>query len=123
MKGSRRPTRIVALLLFALALTACAFGQPNSWTLKAHMLQSRTRGAAATGPDGRIYVFGGITQPDPSSTIGLDTAEAYDPTTDTWSPIASLPEVRADHVAITGPDGLIYIIGGKNSSILTSVYA
>jgi len=113
MKGSRCQSRIVALLLLLMTLASCAWSQVNTWTYKAHMQSARWNHAAATGPDGRIYVFGGRSGGGLIST--LDSAEEYDPDNDTWTPIASLPEPRESFAAVTGPDGKIYIFGGQNN--------
>ena len=101
--------RLVLLLLFAL-FACIASAQVNTWTLRAHMLKARCRFGAATGPDGRIYVFGG------QDTIGqfetdYKSAEVYDPSTDTWSAIADMPDVALDTCAAKSADGRIFIVG------------
>ena len=68
------------------------------------MPTARTLLAAATGPDGRIYAFGGSSG---------DTAEAYDPIADTWSTVAPMPTPRSLLSAATGSDGRIYVLGGS----------
>ncbi len=87
----------------------------NTWTPVAAMLTPRSELAAvtATGPDGRsrIYAIGGRN----ADHIPLDTVEAYDPETDTWTPVAPMPTPRARLAAATGPDGKIYAIGGIDS--------
>ena len=75
------------------------------------MLTARFRLAAASGSDG-LHALGGV---DASSTI-LATHEIYDPATNHWSPAkTTMPTARAGHAAVTGPDGLIYVIGGYDS--------
>jgi N-acetylneuraminic acid mutarotase len=69
-------------------------------------------GAAATGADGHIYAIGGSTGP-PLGTI-LDTVEAYNPLTNTWTTVSLLPSARAQLAATTGQDGRIYVTGGYN---------
>jgi N-acetylneuraminic acid mutarotase len=61
--------------------------------------------------DGKIYVSGGFT------TLGelSDAFEAYDPVTNTWTTLASLSEVRADH-ASAAAHGKLYVFGGFTSS-------
>lgn len=88
----------------------------NSWSnppplVLAPMLTARFRLAAASGPDG-LHALGGV---DASLTI-LKTHEIYDPATNHWSPAkTTMPTARAAHAAVTGPDGLIYVIGGYDS--------
>jgi N-acetylneuraminic acid mutarotase len=65
----------------------------------------------ARGPDGRLYVVGGM------NTYGMETnaAEGYNPTSNTWSSIASMPEAAFGIAAARGTDGRIYVIdGGAN---------
>src|SRR4051794_7102937 len=67
--------------------------------------------AAATGTDGRIYVFGGSDVNGES----IETVQVYDPVTKTWGVSASMPTARSDAAAVAGKDGLIYVIGGLQS--------
>ena len=41
-----------------------------------------------------------------------NTVEAYNPSTNTWAPVASMSTVRGQLAATTGRDGRIYVIGG-----------
>ena len=104
-----RPNRLLTCLLF-FALCVTSFAQLNTWMFKAHMHVPRNQFAAATAPDGRIFAIGGANAQTPSS---LDTAEAYDPQTDSWSDVASMPKARQGHAAVAGPDGRLYVIGGE----------
>jgi hypothetical protein len=67
----------------------------------------RSRLAAAAGPDGQLYVFGGS---GPSAI--LSTVEAYNPATNTWTTKASMPTARAALAAAPGADGQLYVFGG-----------
>src|SRR5437867_2447081 len=59
---------------------------PFVWTSVAPMPDARDLHAAATGKDGRIYVFGG------QNAQTSDPPElAYDPGTNTWTAIAPMP--------------------------------
>jgi N-acetylneuraminic acid mutarotase len=87
----------------------------NTWSTVAPMPTSRCRLAVVTGPDGRIYAIGGITGGNYATGI-LNTVEAYDSTTNTWSTLAPMPTAREGLAAATGPDGRIYAIGGYTSS-------
>jgi hypothetical protein len=50
------------------------------------------------------------------------TAEAYDPSSNTWEDLPSMLSPRIDFAAVT-LDGSIYVIGGKTGSDLSSVTA
>lgn len=110
----------VFAVLAVLAFTACrdavepgVSGSPlfshvssASWMPIASMGSQRYGGMGATGADGRIYVFGGS---NPSGTPA--GAEAYDPSTDSWSAIADAGSIFLAGVA-RGGDDRIYIAGG-----------
>lgn len=90
---------------------ACSAGDTSpgcSSTTLAPMPTARAFLAAAAGPDGRIYAIGG------DNASSLDTVEAYDPATNTWSRMAPMPTPRGELAAATGADGRIYAIGGAS---------
>jgi hypothetical protein len=68
---------------------------------------ARSRLGAATGPDGRIYAVGGY-----DGRNYLATVEAYDPRTNSWTPLAGMPTARGALGVATGGDGRIYAVGG-----------
>jgi N-acetylneuraminic acid mutarotase len=58
--------------------------------------------------NGRIYVAGGLLSPNTGYSAHF---EAYDPATDRWTRLATLPQAR-HHIALTAAGGLLYGIGG-----------
>ncbi len=91
--------------LLALSLTA----QAQTWSQKPSLKKYRHGAAAATGPDGRVYLIGGYGE------LGLhQTVEIYDPLTETWTDLQAKnnPTPRAFLAAVTGRDGRIYTFGG-----------
>src|SRR2546427_804011 len=94
---------IVAISALATSLPGTALG---FWTTVTPIPTARAFGAAATGQDGLIYVFGG------HNGSLLHTVEAYDPSTDTWATKNPMLTARDTNAAVTGPDGRIYAIGG-----------
>lgn len=58
--------------------------------------------------DGRIYVAGGLLTPNTGYSAHF---ESYDPATDQWRRLATLPEAR-HHIALAAAGGLIYATGG-----------
>ena len=60
--------------------------------------------------NGKVYLFGGYIYGGINCT---DAAESYDPKTDTWTDIASMPTRRS---ALTAAEakGKIYVMGGYN---------
>jgi len=64
--------------------------------------------AAVTGPDGQIYSIGG----EVAVTFSINTVEAYSPSRNSWSTVASIPTARSALGTAMGTDGRIYAIGG-----------
>jgi N-acetylneuraminic acid mutarotase len=88
----------------------------DAWAAASPIPSPRAAPAAAVGPDGKIYVVGGV---DPDSKNNV--VEAYDPKTDSWARLKPLPTKRDDGlcaVAARGADGRvrIYAIGGRDDS-------
>lgn len=77
---------------------------PPFWVPAAALPANVQEAAAATGPDGRLYVMGG--------NFGTVTTFAYTPSTDSWVQVADMQVKRAGAASVTGGDGKIYAIGG-----------
>lgn len=97
----------------------------DRWRAAAPMPQGQG-GLAAAALDGRLYAFGGeYFDPRPGGVYA--ESWAYDPASDTWSPIADMPTPRHGLGAVAlGPD--IYVIGGalgvggRETSALVEIY-
>lgn len=92
----------------------------EKWVHKelAKMTFKRDELAIAMGPDNKIYAIGGFGGPSNSC---LDSAERYNPATNTWEVIASLNIPRRALSAVALPDG-IYAIGGfDGNNYLSSI--
>ena len=111
MKPIKLITRIAPTVAFC-ALSLTAWGQAGTWQFKAHMLFPRESDAAATAPNGHIYAFGG----ENNTGDIYSSAEAYDPTANSWTAISEMPDARRCLAAVTAPDGDIYLIGGLDQS-------
>jgi N-acetylneuraminic acid mutarotase len=82
-----------------------------TWTDRAPMPTSRGGGASAV-VNGRLYVFGGEgNAADPSGIFGQ--VESYDPVTDDWTSLPSMP-VRRHGTGAATIGGVIYIPGGAS---------
>jgi N-acetylneuraminic acid mutarotase len=105
----------------------------DSWTTVA--LPGPTASPVAlAGPDGRIYSITGYVPADDVATcvnstctysITYTAASAYSPAAG-WTAIAEIPTQRVAAAGATGPDGLLYVVGGATGSSLlatTSVEA
>jgi N-acetylneuraminic acid mutarotase len=74
------------------------------------MQTPRYRFGAALGSDGRVYAIGGW-----NGTTALASVEAYNPVSNTWTTVASLPQPE-EGLAATTANGLIVVLGGFNGS-------
>ncbi len=108
----------------------------NTWRELAPMRQGRQLFAAASGPSGKLFAFGGYghtgrVAPRPNeseesyaarlaegerlSREALRSVEAYDPETDSWQPRAPMPVGLEGMGVALGGDGKIYLVGGTIS--------
>ncbi len=95
---------------YGLVYTVSATLEANAWTTKASMAAART-GPAAEVINGILYVAGGHngTRDDPS-------LQAYNPTTNTWNLLASMPGGRYQGNGAGVINGQLYIAGGWTTS-------
>jgi hypothetical protein len=77
----------------------------NTWSGLTALPAPQQSMAAATGIDGRFYVFGGSLR---------TTSLVYDGTNGVWVSLPSLPTGRSWTSGLAAPDGKIYVIGGDN---------
>lgn len=89
--------------------------ETDTWETKTPMPTKRDT-AVANVVDGRIYVIGGILESEaPGDPPVSDVNEAYDPSTDTWTTEASIPNaVYACVSAVV--NNKLYVIGGETYS-------
>jgi N-acetylneuraminic acid mutarotase len=108
---------IASGLTLTSAVDASAAGR---WERRADMAVPRQEiGLAAIGET--LYAVGGFAGSEPSAAV-----EAYDTRTDTWSPVAPLPQTL-HHVAVAAVGSVVYAAGGFGASALSgasdAVYA
>jgi N-acetylneuraminic acid mutarotase len=108
MKVSRRGlqriclTAVFAALLSAAAVTAVSAADNGTWTVRAPSGFKRQE-VSYQQVGGKMYLAGGRS----------NVQQVYDPGTDSWSNVASLPApVPMDHIQSAAVDGKIYYIGG-----------
>ena len=94
----------------------------GAWSLAGSMSEARAAHTATRLTDGRVLVAGGLRARE-SDFIGLyvsgpvvGSAEVYDPSSGTWSPVGSMSETRAYHSAVLLEDGRVLVIGGTGES-------
>jgi kelch-like protein 17 (actinfilin) len=74
--------------------------------------------AAAVAINGMMFVSGGrrVQLYEEDGNSRLDTAERYDPISDTWTSIASMTSRRSGHAGVA-IDGIMYVSGGAVSTM------
>lgn len=101
----------------ALATAEVYDPQTGEWTTTEPMNQERFSHAATTLADGRVLVTGGfVTGGGTNAQAVTDSAEIYDPETDTWSGTDSLNVRRALHAEefLDPDDGRVLVTGGRS---------
>jgi hypothetical protein len=88
----------------------------NAWSAAHAMNTARCNAAAVLLPSGRVLVAGGST--GTSAADGVDTAEVYDPTANTWTNVTgTMSSVRGDQPdAVVLGNGDVLVAGGENAS-------
>ncbi|HEX5504058.1 MAG TPA: kelch repeat-containing protein [Thermomicrobiales bacterium] len=84
----------------------------NTWSSGGVMHVARSGHTATLLRDGRVLVVGG----DAGAAGAPDTpatAEVFDPTNGTWTPVAPLGTARIGHAAALLPDGRVLVTGGR----------
>lgn len=77
------------------------------------LLQGRDMAMAATLPDGRVLVTGGVGLNDQGWGVYLATAELFDPQTNAFGPTGAMAEGRDGNATITPlADGRVLVTGG-----------
>jgi N-acetylneuraminic acid mutarotase len=99
---------MIRFLLFTLiCFTSVVANAQQEWKPLANGLVPRIEGVSAV-VDNKLYVFGGFFNGRLQVT---ETAEMYDPQTDTWAPLAPLP-LPGTHFGIEVVDNTIWLAGG-----------
>jgi N-acetylneuraminic acid mutarotase len=84
----------------------------DTWNTGSPLPAAAVGPAVAVGPNGLIYVIGGTD----AYMKAVPNVYSYNPTTPAagWSPRAKLLTARYLPAAATGPDGLVYVMGGAD---------
>jgi N-acetylneuraminic acid mutarotase len=91
----------------------------DTWTAGAAMPTGRYL-ATAAAVGGKIYVMGGRTITSAGAGGPVNANEAYDPATNTWAVMASMPSAVRGHAA-TVYDNKIYVFGGNTGTYQKTV--
>ena len=87
------------------------------WSLRSGLPADRARGAGALAVhDGRLIYVGGLRAG--GEAVGL--VDAYDPATDTWTPLPDMPTPR-DHLGAAVVGDTLYAVGGRQAAFETEI--
>jgi hypothetical protein len=80
------------------------------WSATGSMATTHGAGTATLLADGRVLLDGGMTST--GAFVAMTSTEIYDPATGTWSSTSALSTGRYDQVAVSLPDGSVFIVAG-----------
>lgn len=99
-----------------LASTELYDPNTGTWASTGAMATARAGHTALLLADGRVLVVAGYSL-GTSDSLGLASAELYDPTTGTWAPTGSLGTARMTQSGVRLADGRVLIAGGKPQGV------
>jgi hypothetical protein len=90
----------------------------NAWSRTAPLSAGRAKHVAVLLSNHQVLVIGGITSAAGYSgaSNSTRTAELYDPSTQTWSPAASMRYARILPIGLLLPDGRVLVVGDQGVS-------
>jgi len=112
----RLPVIATMLALLLIVLLPCigatpAQAEPGSWSSAGSMHDSREGHTATLLPNGKLLITGGCAGVNGNS-LGLASAELYDPATGTWTLTGSMTTARVGPTATLLPGGEVLVAGG-----------
>ncbi|HKB39383.1 MAG TPA: kelch repeat-containing protein [Gemmataceae bacterium] len=106
-------TMLAVLLMLLLPCPGSTLGQAQaaSWSSGGSMHDPRVSPTATLLSDGKVLIAGGSAGENGNS-LGLASAELYDPATGTWTLTGSMTTARVGHAATLLPSGQVLVSGG-----------
>ena len=89
-----------------LASAVCYSLHSRSWRTDVPSMTTPRCGSATVEMDGRMLVFGGM-----NATVFVKSCEAFDPTTNQWTPLPPMSTPREEACAVTW-EGRAFVFGG-----------
>lgn len=97
--------------------------ETRTFTATANRMSSIRYSHAATRlADGRVLITGGITDINLVSFTFTNSADIYDPATNSFTPTGSMTIARHAHASVLLPDGKVLIVGGSQSGSTAELF-
>src|SRR5262245_10552225 len=104
--------KAILVLIGAVVHVSITVAQsPATFTVTGNMSVPRVGHTATLLLNGKVLICGGADRADSLGTV-LDSAELYDPITETFAPAGNMTSPRWHHSATLLPDGRVLIAGG-----------
>src|SRR5215510_6184064 len=116
-------TMLAVLLMLLLPCPGSTLGQAQaaSWSSGGSMHDPRVSPTATLLSDGKVLIAGGSAGENGNS-LGLASAELYDPATGSWTLTGSLNVARNLHTATLLPGGKVLVAGGAGRDASAELY-
>ena len=88
----------------------------DAWISTGTLALARMSHTATLLPSGKVVIAGGITFVN-SMYSQTASVESYDPVSNSWSTLASMPAARSEHTSTRLSNGKIFIVGGSAGGI------
>jgi N-acetylneuraminic acid mutarotase len=129
--SNARSQHTATLLPDGRVLVVGGFGAENSatlydpakdqWTPAAPMNTARVRHTATVLQNGKVLVIGGSNSgTGQGGAAYLNSAELYDPSTNSWTQAGQMATARSGHTATLLPGGQVFVIGGNDGTRMLS---
>ena len=91
----------------------------DAWTRVGAMSAARTSHTASLLGSGKVLLAGGAIL-DSAGNVALSGADLFDPTSNTWTPAASMHQKRSGHAAVVLAGGSVLVAGGSADGLFLS---
>src|SRR5437773_480322 len=120
---SRTLTGLSLLLILLLPCTGSTLAQAEAgtWSSAGSMHDPRDGHTATLLSNGKLLIAGGCAGPNGNS-LGLASAELYDPATGTWTFTGSMTTARVEHTTTLLASGKVLVVGGSRFGASAELY-
>jgi WD40 repeat protein len=113
-------TTLCLVAIFVIISQVLAGGRTNGLKSIMTMHEMRASHTATLLPNGKVLIVGGFKKVRTYDQVYFNSAELYDPQTNTFGTTGKLNVARCGHTATLLGDGTVLIVGGGNNQPLAS---